>query len=136
MARNMIDWDNIKDKAFSMIAAGEHYRDVAEACGVAFSTFNTWFAKKQTKLNYEKYLRENDCRDERMEKNRVTIENTPILQNEVEKFRDSLKIGGKVKNIRYRESGTVVEMYENVFTVRTEQGFLSSYGYNCFMDFA
>lgn len=137
--RAYIDWSSKQEAIFTMLSQGKSIKETAHAVGVKYNALSAWWALKKTKGAYEIWLGLRGVQDNRRQCSHFVSTHTenfkPKCQNKRDIFKTEIYVGRQLKNHRNGESGVVVAVYPNVFTMRTTIGFLSSYTYNAFMEF-
>lgn len=137
--RIYINWNEKQETIFEMLSQGKSIRETAQAVGVKYNALSAWWALKRNRGAYEIWLTKTGRDDNRRKCLHIEKTHTemyhPKCQNKRDVFRSEIYVGKRIKNHRNGESGVVVAVYPHVFTMRTTSGFLSSYTYNCFMDF-
>lgn len=136
-----IDWESKRETIFEMMSGGEYTLvGMAEAVGVNKNALNHWWNRPQTRAAYNLWLITNGVEDKRMTKNRTVPQREDgnyisCRQEKAAQFKEELRIGQQIKNHHYHETGVVVAKYPHCFTIRTDEGYMSSYSYAACSEF-
>ena len=136
--KQRVNWGKNEKEIFERYLAGDTLKKIATDLNINYVTIVSFMNREDTSSRLEYFKKTGDILKSqkiKAKKKRVIPVPQPMPQTRAEIFKNSLRIGQRVRNRLYRESGVVIAKYPHVFTVRTTDGLISSYSYNSFMEF-